>query len=184
MPLDSMASRHSHPATRPTTSAVERRFIAGIVGFFGLAALVLLWIVAAQVTIQYRMTCDRAAAQCSVTRRHLVGSETYPVRIPSDARAVVRMTPRKSRSAPRTLLEFVNVSERTFLIEYEWSGAGARASAAATRLNAFLAGEAGGVIEEVEGSAWPAWGLLTFLVALAVGSLVAWRARRSPVAPF
>ena len=175
-----MAPRGSHPVTQPTAaSAVERRFIAGIVGFFCLAVLALLWIVSAQVTTQYRMTCERAAARCSVRRRHFVGSETYQIPIPADARAVVRVTPRKSRSAPRTYLEFVNASERTFLIEYERSGAGVRASAAATRLNAFLAGEAGAVIEEVEGSDWPAWGLLTFVVALAVGSLVAWRSRHS-----
>jgi hypothetical protein len=161
---------------------VERRFIGGIVGFFGLAVLALLWMVAARVTTQYRMTCDRPAARCSVTRRHLVGSETYQVRIPADARAVVRVTPRKSRSTPRTFLELVNGSGRTFLIEYEWSGAGARASAAAARLNAFLEGKAGVVSEEVEGSGWPAWGILTFVVALAVGSMLAWRSRRSQVA--
>jgi hypothetical protein len=125
------------------------------------------------------MRCDRAAATCTLTRRHLLGSETYRVRIPPDARAVVRVTPRKSRSAPSTFLELVNASERTFLIEYEWSGAGAHATAAATRLNAFLAGEGGPVIEEVEGSTWPAWALLTFLVAVGVGSMVAWRASRS-----
>jgi hypothetical protein len=180
MPPDCVAPLRSRLVTQPTaTSAVERRFIAGIVVFFGIALLALLWMVAAKVTTQYRMTCDRAAAACTLTRRHLVGSETYQVRIPIDARAVVRVTPRKSRSAPRTFLEFVNASERTFLIEYEWSGAGAHASVAARRLNAFLAGEAGTVIEEVEGSDWPARGLLTLLVALGVGSVVAWRSRRS-----
>lgn len=180
MPSNSMAPRRSHPVPQPTAAgAVERRFIAGSVGFFGLALLALLWMVAAQVTTQYRMTCDRVAAACTLTRRHLVGSETYQVRIPSGALAVARVTPRKSRSAPSTFLEFVNGAERTFLIEYEWNGAGGRASAAATRLNAFLGGEAGPVIEEVEGSDWPAWGLLTFLLALGLGSMVAWRWRRS-----
>lgn len=178
--LDSMAPLRSDLVTQPTaTSAVERRFIVGIVVFFGIALLALLWMVAAQVTTQYRLTCDRAAATCTLTRRHLVGSETYQVRIPPEARAVVRVTPRKNRSAPRTFLELVNASERTFLIEYEWSGAEAHASAAATRLNAFLAGEAGPVIEEVEGSDWPTYALLAFLVALGVGSMVAWRSRRS-----
>lgn len=179
-----MAPRRSHPVAAPTvTSAVERRFIAGIVGFFGLAVLAILWMVAAQVTTQYRVTCERAAERCSVTRRHLVGSETYQVRIPADARAAVRVTPHKSRSRPNTFLEFVSASQRTFLIQYEWSGAGARASAAATRLNAFLAGEAGAVIEEVEGSGFPAWALLTLVVALALGSMAACRSRRSSVGP-
>jgi len=183
MPPDPVAPLRSHSVTQPTapaaTGAAERRFIAGIVGFFGLALLALLWMVSAGVTTQYRMTCDRAAAACTLTRRHLVGSETYRVRIPSGARAAVRVTPRKNRSAPRTFLEFVDASERIFLIEYEWNDAGRRASAAAARLNAFLAGDAGPVIEEVEGSTGPAWGLLTFLLALGVGSMVAWRARRS-----
>jgi len=180
IPPDFMASLHSGLANQPTpTSAVERRFIVGIVVFFGIALLALLWMVAAQVTIQYRLTCDRPAASCTLTRRHLVGSESYQVRIPVDARAVVRVTPWKRRSAPRTFLEFVNASERTFLIEYEWSGAGDHASAAARRLNAFLAGETGTVIEEVEGSEWPAWGLLAFLITLSVASVVALRSRRS-----
>jgi hypothetical protein len=175
-----MAPLRSGLVTQPTaTSAVERRFIVGIIVFFGIALLALLWMVAAQVTTQYRLTCNRAAATCTLTRRHLVGSETYQVRIPPDGRAVVRVIPRKSRSAPRTFLEFVNASERTFLIEYEWSEAGAHASAAARRLNAFLAGEGGTVIEEVEGSDWPAWGLVTFLVTLGGGSMVAWRSNRS-----
>ena len=159
--------------------AVERQLIAGIVGFFALALLALLWMVSTQVTTQYHMRCDRAAAACTLTRRHLVGSETYQVRIPSGARAVVRVTPRKNRSAPRTFFEFVNASERTFLIEYERNEAEERASAAAARMNAFIAGEAGAVIEEREGSDWPAWGLLTVLLALGVGSMVAWRSRRS-----
>lgn len=163
----------------PATSAVERRFIVGIVAFFGIALLALLWVIAAHVTIEYRLTCARAAGSCTLTRRHLAGSETYEVRIPPGARAVVRVIPRKRRSAPRTFLELVNASERTFLIEYEWNGSEVRATAAAARLNAFLSGEAGTRIEEVEGSDWPAWGLLIFLVVAGVGSMVAWRSSRS-----
>jgi hypothetical protein len=64
-------------------------------------------------------------------------------------------------------------------MEYEGGNAGARANAAAARLNAFLDGEGRPVLEEVEGSARAAWVLLIFLATVALGgTAVAYRRLR------
>ena len=176
-----------HPSPSPgrqsTASAVERRFITGIVAFFALAFLAVLWVVTAEVTVEYALTCERGAMQCLVTRWHLVGSERFQLQIPGDARAEVRTTPRKNRAAPRIFLELVNATERQFLIEYEWGDAKGRAMGAAARLNTFVAGQGGDVFREVEGSRWPVWGLLAFLVTLTGLAVVAWRGRAVSASP-
>jgi len=163
------------PRRQGSASAIERRFITGIVGVFALAFLAVLWVVTTEVTAEYAVTCERDTSQCAVTRWHLVASERFRVPIPAEARAEVRTTPRKNRAAPRVFLELVNTTERRFLIEYEWGDAEGRATGAATRLNAFLAGRGGNVFREVEGSRWSVWGLLTFLVTLTGLAVVAWR---------
>ncbi len=165
------------PDRLQATGAVDRRLLAAIVGGFALAFVAVLWLVTAKVVVEYVLTCERGAMRCAVTRAHLVGSERFEFRIPADARAEVRVTPRKNRAAPRTFLELVNPTGRRFLIEYEWGDAEGRAASAAARLNAFLTGEGGEVIREVEGSRGPVWGILTFLITLTGLSVVAWRSR-------
>lgn len=171
------------PGQQGTASAVERRFITGIVAVFTLAFLAVLWVVTTEVTVEYAVTCERSASECAVTRGHLVGSERFRVPIPADARAEVRTTPRKNRAAPRIFLELVNTSERRFLIEYEWGDAEGRATGAAARLNAFLADRGGDVFREVEASRWPVWSLLAFLVTLTGLAAVAWRRRVDSASP-
>ncbi|HET9454643.1 MAG TPA: hypothetical protein VFO66_10205 [Gemmatimonadaceae bacterium] len=176
-----------HSAPKATTeNTLHRGWIAGIVGFFAIAFVAVLWMVGTQVTFQYRMTCSRGTANCALTRSHLAGSETYGIGIPPGARAEVRVTARKSRSAPRTHLELVNDAERTFLIQYEGDGAHDRAAAAATRLNAFLEGQGNPVLEELEGEGRPSWALIAaiFVFAAAIFAVAAAsRQREKPVRP-
>ena len=125
------------------------------------------WALTTQVVTQYRMVCDRTAAVCALTRHHLTGGEeTYRVPFGAGARAEVQVTPWRTKAPSRTYLELVVAEERTFLIEYGGDRAGDRASGAATRLNAFLGGEGGAVLEEVEGSARSTWATLAFVGAV------------------
>lgn len=173
--MPALASRPAPPRTPPTVA--ERRMLAGIGVFFAVAFVAVAWALTTQVVTQYRMVCDRASAACALTRHHLTGSEeTYQVPVPAGARAEVRVTPWRTKAKSRTYLELVAAEERTFLIEYGGDLAGVRASEAATRLNAFLAGQGGPEIEVREGSARSTWATLALVGAVIVGGVAAARA--------
>ena len=142
--------------------------VATLFSVLGLAALGLLGLVVFDVAARYRLTCMRSTASCAIVRERLGGDLAYRVAVSPNTRAIVETT-RPRRGSPRVYLEFEADGKRTFLVEYQGTDARGRASAAAARLNAFLAGAGAPVLEETVGSPAVTWGLAGVVVILLAG---------------
>jgi len=177
-----MSTSQQPPARETPATPAQRRMLAALFAGLGLLGLAVLWVVVFHVAARYRLTCTRAASACVVVRERLGGDLTYRVAVSPEARAVVTTT-RPRRGTPRVFLEVVTGGERTFLVEYQGRAAHERASAAAARLNALLAGTGAPVVEEAVGSPGVAWGLVGIVLALLTGISLGYRAVRARWGP-